>query len=65
MKLDIFTPTDEEKESGIKVKNAVRCTICESPADLLTAGFYQCQKNHAHLGDCFVGIFTDLTHPND
>lgn len=62
---DPFIPTPEEKESGIKVKNAVRCTVCGSSADLLEVGIYQCQKNTAHLGDCWVGIFTDLTRPND
>lgn len=59
-----FTPTEEEKKAGIKVKNAVTCTVCGSPADLLTVGLYQCQKNYAHIGDCYVGIFTDLTYPH-
>lgn len=63
MNMNSFTPTEEEKKSGIEVKNAVTCTLCESPANLLTVGIYQCQKNSAHFGDCYVGIFTDLTYP--
>lgn len=46
------------------VKNAVRCGVCGSPADRYSNRF-QCQANHAHFGDLFVGIFTDLTHPQE
>lgn len=45
------------------VKNAVTCTLCHSPADLHNNCFYQCQKNPNHIGDTFVGIFTDLSWP--
>lgn len=51
--------------SNIKTPNAVRCTICQNGADLLDCGIYQCQANHAHLGDTFVGIFTDLTYQKE
>lgn len=44
------------------VKNAVRCGICGAPADRYYQ-YYECQKNPCHLGDCFVGIFSDLTPP--
>ena len=44
------------------VKNAVQCSICQSPADLHNRMYYQCQKNPNHLGDTFVGIFTDLSY---
>lgn len=45
------------------VKNAVRCTICGSSADLMDWGsFYECQSNPAHLGDIWVGIFTDMSY---
>ena len=43
------------------VKNAVRCRICGSGADLINGSFYQCQANKNHLGDTFAGIFSDLT----
>lgn len=43
----------------IKTKNAVRCTICQSPADLLHVGIYRCQGDFNHRGDSFVEIFTD------
>ena len=43
------------------VKNAVTCTICGSPADLHNKTYYQCQKNSNHVGDTWVGIFTDLS----
>ena len=45
------------------VKNAVKCDICQSPADLINGAYYQCQKNSSHLGDVFVGIFTDMSYP--
>lgn len=48
---------------GDRVKNAVRCTICGGSADLLSCGVYECQNNKNHLGDTFVGIFTDLSYP--
>ena len=41
------------------VKNAIRCSICNSLADKMH-GYYQCQQNPGHLGDLFVGIFSDL-----
>lgn len=49
------------KEMSDIVKNAVRCTICGSPADLHNRMYYQCQKNSAHVGGTWVGIFTDLS----
>ena len=45
------------------VKNAVTCSICQSPADLINRTHYQCQQHAGHVGDTFVGIFSDLTHP--
>lgn len=44
------------------VKNAMRCGICQSPADRYDFGF-QCQANPNHMGDLNVGIFSDLTPP--
>jgi len=46
------------------VENAVRCTVCGANADRYGAIFI-CQANKAHLGDTFVGIFTDLTYPEE
>ena len=46
------------------VKNAVRCGICNSAADRYVNRF-QCQSNPNHVGDLNVGIFSDLTFPND
>lgn len=55
------------------VRTAVRCTICQSPADRIggpakvsgkdhSSGWYfRCQKNSNHRGDGATGIFTDLT----
>jgi hypothetical protein len=43
------------------VKNAVQCKICGAGADLINKCFYQCQANSNHLGDTWVGIFTDMT----
>ena len=45
------------------VKNAVRCSICQSPADRY-ANRFQCQSNPCHVGDLFVGIFADLSPPS-
>ena len=50
-------------ESDI-VRNAVRCTLCGSSADKYGA-LYRCQANPCHVGDMFVGIFTDLTYPSE
>lgn len=47
----------------IKTANAVRCTICGANADLMKVGIYVCRDNPAHIGDTFVGIFSDLTYP--
>ncbi|KKN66046.1 hypothetical protein LCGC14_0475240 [marine sediment metagenome] len=44
----------------ILVKNAVTCTICQSPADRLKCGLFICQKNPNHVGDGVMGIFTDI-----
>jgi hypothetical protein len=49
-------------ETEYPVRNAVTCRICRSPADRHHT-FYQCQANPAHLGDLYVGIFSDLTYP--
>lgn len=42
------------------VKNAVRCSICNSPADR-HGNIYVCQNKTAHMGDIFSGLFTDLS----
>ena len=42
------------------VRNAVRCTICQVSADRY-ANWYQCSLNPAHMGDLFVGIFSDCS----
>ena len=42
-------------------KNAVTCTLCQSPADLINNSYYQCQSNPNHVGDLFVGIFSNLS----
>lgn len=60
------------------VKNAVQCRICGAPADRYGGaeqmnGFdrstwgtmFICQANPNHVGDCIVGIFSDLTPPID
>ena len=46
------------------VKNAIACGICQAGADRYDI-LYQCQANPNHVGDLYVGIFTDLTHPDD
>ena len=46
------------------VKNARSCGICGGPADRYE-NRYECQKNPCHLGDLFVGIFSDLSRPDD
>lgn len=46
------------------VKNAVQCAVCGSAADRYGA-IYVCQENPNHFGDTFVGIFTDLTYPDE
>lgn len=45
------------------VKNAVQCGLCGAPADLHNRMYYQCQKNPNHVGDTWVGIFSDLSYP--
>jgi hypothetical protein len=45
------------------VRNAVQCRICGAGADRHST-HYQCRANSAHVGDLWVGIFTDLTPPN-
>lgn len=47
----------------VKKANAVRCGICGASADLLICGIYVCQKNPAHMGYTFEGIFTDCSYP--
>jgi len=49
-------------KSDIKTKNAVQCSICQSPADLLNSNIYRCQANTSHIGDTFTGIFTDMEY---
>jgi hypothetical protein len=44
-------------------ENAVTCTLCQSPADLINNSYYQCQGNPNHLGDTCVDIFSDLSEP--
>ena len=46
------------------VKNARRCGICGNQADRYVNRF-QCQNNQSHIGDLFVGIFSDLTYPEN
>lgn len=46
------------------VPNARQCTICGASADKMDYG-YQCQAIFGHVGDLYVGIFTDLTYPGD
>jgi hypothetical protein len=48
-----------------RIINAYTCNICGSPADLVNGAFYECQQNKNHLGDTFVGIFSDLTYPQN
>ena len=59
---DRFTPTEKEELEGVITKNAVTCSVCSSPTDRFI-NYFQCQKNPNHLGDLFVGIFSDLTFP--
>ena len=47
----------------VKTPNAVQCGICQAGADLLYVGIYVCQENPNHMGDTYVGIFTDCTGP--
>ncbi|MCA9496518.1 MAG: hypothetical protein KC589_06235 [Nanoarchaeota archaeon] len=49
---------------GLIVKNAVRCGVCGNLADRYVNRF-QCQNNPSHIGDLFVGIFSDLSYPKD
>ena len=44
------------------VKNAVRCGICNASADRYST-YFQCSENPNHVGDLYVGIFSDLTFP--
>ena len=44
--------------------NVCECDICGSAADLHhehAVKFFQCKKNSFHVGDTWVGIFTDLS----
>lgn len=67
----------KESVAGDIVKNAVTCTICQSPADFhvqgrmetipgrsIPTGYYQCHSNKGHIGDTTMGIFSDLTLPD-
>jgi len=56
-------PTPEERERGIIVKKAVRCTVCGSAADRYQH-LFQCQTNPAHIADLVTGIFSDHSYPN-
>lgn len=54
-------------------KNAVTCSICQSPADRIggpekvtgkdhPSGWrFECQANPNHVADGFTGIFSDLS----
>lgn len=44
------------------VRGAVKCGICDAPADRYDWGF-QCQATDGHKGDPVMGIFSDLTPP--
>lgn len=58
----------------VACKNAVRCTICGSPADRMggpekvhgddhpSGWFFQCQSNPGHVADGMVCIFSDLSY---
>ena len=59
---DRHKPTDEEYAAGMRCKNVMRCSICQAPADRYDYG-YQCRAHPGHIGDPFVGIFSDLTYP--
>jgi hypothetical protein len=52
----------EIPDNNIKTCNAVSCTLCQGPADLLKTAIYQCRKCGA-FGDTNVGIFVDLDKP--
>ena len=43
---------------------ATRCGICQAPADRKPYGF-QCRAVPGHVADLNVGIWSDLTHPDD
>lgn len=58
-----FDPSPEEAALGILCKNACSCRICGAAADRY-ANWFQCQSNPSHVGDLFVGIFSDLSHPS-
>ena len=45
-------------------ERAVHCGICQSLADRYCNRF-QCRANPNHVGDLIVGIFSDLTYPED
>ena len=47
------------------VKNAVTCSLCQSPADLINKTYYQCQKFPGHVGDVLARIFSDCTAPQN
>lgn len=59
----IYEPSKQEKADGMVTKNARTCSLCNSMADRYSNRF-QCQLNPNHMGDLFVGIFTDLTNPS-
>lgn len=52
------------KDSEIKEKNAIMCSICNSAANLHTCGMFVCQSNVNHVADTYTGLFTDLTPPS-
>lgn len=47
------------------VKNARPCGICGSNADKTKTGTFVCQANPAHMADGVVGIWSDLTFPEE
>lgn len=44
------------------IVNARRCGVCGAGADRYEWGL-QCQANPSHLGDSFLGIFSDHSWP--
>ena len=54
----------KDNDDGLIVKNAVRCLVCVNLADRYVNRF-QCQNNPSHIGDLFVGIFSDLSYQED
>ena len=59
----MITELHNYEYASVVTKNAVECSICGSPATRHGNSYYQCEGNPAHIGDMWVGIFTDLSKP--